>query len=193
MFRFLSIIVGSLSVIPFAFGAPIVGPIWIIDDPEVALVEFSHGGIAGPAVHLLGPFISPLGNWAVAVTITECHLCQDGADYIILSGAARHLVAPHPSDIAPNVIFELSSFDIVAPAGRGSRGHFERSFVDHQLNDADTGRLGVVFDFDDKDFSSYRVFVGLAHVPEPGTMLLVGCGMALMFRFGLRRNRPASW
>lgn len=192
MFRFLSIILGSLSVIPFALGAPIAGPMWIIDDPEVALVEFSHGGIAGPAVHVAGPFISPLGNWAVEVTITECHLCQDEADYIIVSGAARHLVAPHPSDIAPNMIFELSSFDIVAPAGIGSRDRIERSFVDHQLNHVDTGSLGVVFDFDDKNFSSYRVFVTLQHVPEPGTILLAGGGMALLFGFGLRRNRPAS-
>ncbi len=206
-------LIASLFILTFhklAFAGPIVGPVWVADNPGNFEASFAHGPFTGNAVHALGPFVGPNGNWEIVslkLTETAKALPKFPGDVLVVEGALQHLIGPHnPSnsggDVIPNPnIFNFGPLTVDAgKAGPLIRQTTAQGTIDHPLHpplkgqqkgphhDIFTATLTANLFKGQPLITGYEVKLeGKHHTPEPSTLILIGIGLAGLTRYGRKR------
>lgn len=197
----LAALIVSIAAPKSAWAGPLLGPDWIINEPERLLVDFSHGPVditfthppGGGFATFISPAITPPGGgaaisfWKIDLQIGE--RIGPPADIVNAGGRVQHLVGPHGEGEGPFLEFALviaaagpvgtvvQSINTQPPVAHGPH-------ADRLLRASLSGTVSPAVNFAGFDFNAAVVHV----VPEPGSLTLMGVGLlGCIVAFGHKR------
>lgn len=209
----LLVICGTTAITPeLAVGLPIEGPIWVVNTPAEAIVDFRHGAATGIDQHFLGSFLSPpippagggapVSHWNVTFNATAEGRAAGGDLFFIPSAGLQHLVGPDGEGRGSEFSAGFGPF-IGSP---GSPRLIERTIpsesgavLPHEEH-RDRFRLNVAIRFGGPvgdDITSYTgTLVGIHErlaAPTPPTFILFGINiLSMMLGYAWWRRKHAA-